>query len=579
MDARVVGEILVRRGALPADRLDEVLKLCEERGSKVQDVILVARIAPERDVLIALAAETGLDLVERLAVETVPVDLIGKVPINFAKQNRLVPIGYEDGSVRVAVSDPLDTFALDDLRVMLGCPIVAVVAPTETIVDAINKLYERQEEQLSDIEKDTEQEELQDLLDLTDEAPIIRWVNSLFYAAVKQRASDIHIESTEKEVVVRYRIDGVLKEEKHANRSYMANIIARIKIMSGLNIAEKRLPQDGRIGLRIAGKTIDVRVSTIPTSHGERVVLRLLNKEMFLRDVSELGFSAMDLSLIDSLIRRPHGILLVTGPTGSGKSTSLYGFLQRINTPEKNILTIEDPVEYDLKGISQTAVNPKIHLTFASGLRSFLRQDPDVIMVGEIRDAETAEIAIHASLTGHLVFSTIHTNDAPGAVTRLVEMKIEPFLVSSSLLAVLAQRLVRVLCPHCREPYRPTPAHLAEIGLDPDTVGRRAQRAAQAGPRPVWVPDVSRPVFYRPKGCEECLGTGYRGRTGIYELLLVSDAIQQLILKNADSNALRRQAIDEGMDTLRDDGARKVLEGATSLEEILKVAAEGTATG
>jgi general secretion pathway protein E len=365
----------------------------------------------------------------------------------------------------------------------------------------------------------------------------------------------------------------------------MSSIIARVKIMAGLNIAEKRLPQDGRISLKIAGKSIDVRVSTIPTSRGfERIVMRLLHKTNVLLDLPDLGFSARDYGLMDGLIRKPDGIILVTGPTGSGKTTTLYACLNRINTPNLNILTAEDPVEYEIGGIHQVHVHPKIGLTFASSLRAFLRQDPDVIMVGEIRDKETAEIAIHASLTGHLVLSTIHTNDAAGAVTRLVEMEIEAFLVRSSVIGILAQRLVRVLCTECREPYTPSDFELRQLGLDPERAAWRMTR--RLSPRYVaqgvdYVPvGTERPgsfTFYRAKGCAACLQTGYTGRRGIYELMMIDDAVGALILKSSDAQSIKRAAIDQGMDTLRDDGARKVILGLTTVEEVLAATQEDVA--
>jgi general secretion pathway protein E len=372
---------------------------------------------------------------------------------------------------------------------------------------------------------------------------------------------------------------------KKANKQFMSSIIARVKIMAGLNIAEKRLPQDGRISLKIAGKSIDVRVSTIPTSRGfERIVMRLLHKTNVLLDLPDLGFSARDYGLMDGLIRKPDGIILVTGPTGSGKTTTLYACLNRINTPNLNILTAEDPVEYEIGGIHQVHVHPKIGLTFASSLRAFLRQDPDVIMVGEIRDKETAEIAIHASLTGHLVLSTIHTNDAAGAVTRLVEMEIEAFLVRSSVIGILAQRLVRVLCNECREPYTPSDFELRQLGLDPERAAWRMTR--RLSPRYVaqgvdYVPvGTERPgsfTFYRAKGCAACLQTGYTGRRGIYELMMIDDAVGALILKSSDAQSIKRAAIDQGMDTLRDDGARKVILGLTTVEEVLAATQEDVA--
>jgi general secretion pathway protein E len=382
-------------------------------------------------------------------------------------------------------------------------------------------------------------------------------VNSLLFRAAKERASDIHIEPMERELLVRFRIDGVLQEIIKPPKRYQNSIVSRVKVMGQLNIAEKRLPQDGRIRIKLAGRDIDIRLSTIPCTFGERIVMRLLDKNTTLLDLTDIGMGVDTMRGMDQVIRRSHGIILVTGPTGSGKTTTLYAALSRINTPDLNILTVEDPVEYQLRGISQMAINPKIGLSFAAGLRSFLRQDPDVIMVGEIRDRETAEIAIQASLTGHLVFSTVHTNDAASAITRLVDMGVEPFLVASSLMAVMAQRLVRRVCPHCREAYRPTAEELKEVALTPEAVAR-----------------AGNPTIYRARGCDACGGTGYRGRTGIYELLLVDDDIRQLTLKNVDSSTIKRTGVQKGMLTLLDDGARKVLAGETTLAEVLSVTQE-----
>ncbi len=400
-------------------------------------------------------------------------------------------------------------------------------------------------------------EEAQDLLDSGDEAPIIRLVNSLLFRAAKERASDIHIEPMDRELAVRFRIDGVLRNVIKPPKRYQNSIISRVKIMAQLNIAEKRLPQDGRIRIKLAGRDIDIRVSTIPTVHGERIVMRLLDKGATLLDLADIGMGEQILKSVDDIIHRSHGIVLVTGPTGSGKTTTLYAALSRINTPDVNILTVEDPVEYQLKGINQMPINPKIGLTFASGLRTFLRQDPDIIMVGEIRDKETAEIAIQASLTGHLVFSTVHTNDSAGAVTRLVEMGIEPFLVASSLTGVLAQRLVRRVCKECREQYRPSDEEIAKLGLSRD------RYRAMGGE-----------LAYRAKGCNACNKNGYRGRMGIYEFLLIDDDVRQLVLKNVDSGSIKQKAVSKGMLTLLDDGARKVAMGDTTIAEVLSVTQE-----
>ncbi|HEY8370360.1 MAG TPA: type II secretion system ATPase GspE, partial [Thermodesulfobacteriota bacterium] len=378
--------------------------------------------------------------------------------------------------------------------------------------------------------------------------------NSLLFQAVKARASDIHVEPYERELVVRFRIDGVLYNVLNPPKRFQSSILSRIKVMGGLNIAEKRLPQDGRIRIKIAGKDVDIRLSVVPTAFGERAVMRLLDKGSHILDLADIGLAEDHLDKLARLIKRPNGIILVTGPTGSGKTTTLYAALSRINSPDKNIITVEDPIEYQIRGIGQIQVNPKIDLTFANGLRSILRQDPDVIMVGEIRDTETAEIAIQASLTGHLVFSTLHTNDAPGAVTRLIDMGIEPFLVSSSVIAIMAQRLVRHVCTACREFYMPTEAELVDLGLDPSRVPAQG--------------------FARGRGCEACMRTGYRGRSGIYELMLVDSGVRDLVMKNADAATIRNYAISKGMRTLREDGIRKLLAGQTTVEEVLRVTQE-----
>ena len=592
-----VGEILVRRGALSQDALAQALVAADERGASLRSVLEATRAVDALSLVRALADEVGMRCIERIDTEGVPEDLIDRVPINFARQHHVLPIGERDDYVLVAVGDPLDPAPLDDLRALLGRPVEAVAAPAEAIDDAINRVYERKDETaLADSDGGEQIDELQDLIDMTDEAPVIRWVNNLFYSAVRERASDIHIEPTDREVIVRYRIDGRLFPRKKANRGFLASIVSRVKIEAGLNIAEKRLPQDRRITKKIAGKVVDVRVSTIPTARGERIVMRLLDKEKVKLDLTDLGFARAQLDVWERLIRRPNGILFVTGPTGSGKTTTLYGSLNQINTPEKNILTVEDPVEYELEGIGQMQIQPKIGLTFAAGLRSFLRQDPDVIMGGEIRDHETADIAIHASLTGHLVLSTLHTNDAPMAVIRLVDMGIKPFQISSSVMAILAQRLVRRLCPFCRVPYVPKDADLRELGLDDEDMTeklealKRVAATTVIGNREIGedlsLPDLaydelepdatqvfapSRGVhFYRPGACEECSQTGYRGRIGIYELLVVDEAIRRAILNGSDAKTMQRIAQQSGgMRILREDGARQVLAGVTSVEEVL----------
>jgi len=581
-EQRYIGEILVRRGALEPDKLEGALETAANRSIDLTD-FLVATHAVEEDKLVrALADEVGMEFLEKISTDVIPEELIDAVPINFARQNRVLPLTQSDDSVRVAVANPLDPFPIDDLRILLGKTITPVAASEETIDDAINRVYERKDETALAEDKEGEEiEELRDLIDMTDEAPVIRWVNNLFYTAVKERASDIHIEPTEDKVIVRYRVDGRLIPRKEANRGFLSSIVSRVKIEAGLNIAEKRLPQDGRITKKIAGKVIDVRVSTIPTAKGERVVMRLLDKEQILLNLIDLGFARRELDQLEHLIGRPNGIILVTGPTGSGKTTTLYACLNKINTPEKNILTAEDPVEYELRGIGQMQVQPKIGLTFASGMRSFLRQDPDVIMVGEVRDHETAEIAIHASLTGHLVLSTLHTNDAPSAITRLVDMDVQAYQISSSVLAVLAQRLVRKLCEHCKTPYTPTAQDLRELGIDLAKaqeklveLKRLAATTVIGHERPSTLPDPvdassGKLTFYHHAGCDACGNTGYRGRIGIFELMMIDEPVRREILNNSDAKTIQRIAQQQGMRLLREDGARQVVAGISSVEEVL----------
>jgi general secretion pathway protein E len=582
-EQRFLGEVLTRRGVIPADKLESLFAVQRERGVDLLDLVVNTSVADEMAVAKALADEAAVPLVDRIDPAEIATALAIRVPIAFAKTHKLLVVRESELAVQVVCGDPFDTQALDDLRVIFGKPVEAAVGGRDRIEDAINRVYERQAgaEQLESDDSSSEDEAASDILDSDEEAPVIRWVNSLFLQAMKERASDIHIEPEEKEVLVRYRIDGELYVARRAARAFMNSIISRIKIESSLNIAEKRLPQDGRITKKIAGKSFDIRVSTIPTSRGyERIVMRLLNKSSVLLDLPDLGFSPREYALMDGLIRRPDGIILVTGPTGSGKTTTLYACINRINQPNLNILTAEDPVEYEIQGIHQVHVQPKIGLTFASALRAFLRQDPDIVMVGEIRDHDTLEIAINASLTGHLVLSTIHTNDAAGAVTRTIDMGAEPFLLRSSVIGILAQRLVRVLCPNCKYTYLAEDFELEELGLTPERMRFRAARrnnpASRYFPRNVSGGDLfeefditRRPMFSKAKGCNQCSSTGFIGRKGIYELLLVDDAVGPLILRKADAQAIKRAAQDMGMDTLRDDGARKVLAGMTTVEEVL----------
>ena len=564
-----LGDLLVRKNLVTEKIVNEALEAQKERGGRLGEILVGQRSITEQQLLETLGEQLGFGFRAKIQHQTIPDELINRVPINFAKQFKVLPLERTpESTVIVAAADPLAIGAIDDLAVLLDAPIEVQLATSQSIIEAINFTYDRgtahaaaameemQDEDMAGFAHDVE--EAIDLLDSEDEAPIIKLVNSLISQSVKEHASDIHIEPTEKDIAVRFRIDGILYEKIRPPKKLHAPIVSRIKVQAGLNIAEKRLPQDGRIRIKIAGKDIDIRVATVPTTYGERITMRLLDRSSILLNLTDLGFSPDNYGTMNGLINRSHGIILVTGPTGSGKTTSLYAALASINSPDLNILTVEDPVEYQLDGISQTAVNPKINLTFAGGLRSFLRHDPDVIMVGEIRDLETAEIAIQAALTGHLVLSTIHTNDAPGAITRLVDMGVEPFLVASSIIGILAQRLIRTLCPNCKESYAATEEEVKELGLSKDVVGPH-------------------PTFWRGKGCPDCLQTGYKGRTGIYELMVPSDDIRQLILQNVDSNSIKKKAMQQGMRTLREDGARKVLAGLTSSAEVLRGTAEDAA--
>ena len=511
----------------------------------------------------ALAEQLGYRFQEGLPEPVLPLPLVrgelDRIAGMWGREALCVPIAVQDGRVLVATADPRNITALQQVELCFGLPLEVIVTPAEDIFLAITQIRTAlMHDRSSTLEgTNTGFDELDAPLriDVTDsedaDAPIIRYVNSIIFRAAQRRASDIHIEPYEDRYKVRFRIDGVLYEVDQEDRSTYPSVVSRMKVMAGLNIAEKRLPQDGRIGIGIAGRDVDIRVSTIPTQFGERIVLRLLEKTGKVLNLEELGIEGELLATVERLIAKPNGIILVTGPTGSGKTTTLYSCLSRINTPDLNILTVEDPVEYQLDGIGQMQVNPKIEFTFASGLRAILRQDPDIVMVGEIRDAETAQVAIQASLTGHLVLSTLHTNDAAGAVTRLLDMGVEAFLVSSSVLAVMAQRLVRRLCTACREPYEITQQEIRELAVPEELLRGK--------------------TVYRPgtKPCPVCQDTRYFERTGIHELLLIDDVVRSLILQRADSNSIKAAAIKRGFRTLRMDGADKVLRGVTSVEEVL----------
>ncbi|MBP1725188.1 MAG: ral secretory pathway protein [Deltaproteobacteria bacterium] len=557
-----LGTILIEQGRITREILEEALTAQREKGERLGDILVQQKRISESELMAALAAQLDLEVMTHISDEHLRLELVEQLPIHYLKKNLIFPFQPEDGTLRVAMNDPLRLEVLDDLRILYGKEqIVPVLVPAKEIVSAINRTYGQAngeaEQIIQDLDQEegnplfTELEEGEDLLDETSDAPIIKLVNHLFSQAVKSRASDIHIEPYQQNLQVRFRLDGVLYNILSLPRRLHAAVVSRIKVMARLNIAEKRLPQDGRIDLKIGERLVDVRVSCLPTAFGERVVLRLLEKSGKLLSLQEIGLSTEALTETKRLLRISHGIVLVTGPTGSGKTTTLYSALSHINSPDKNILTIEDPIEYQIDGIGQMQVNPKINLTFANGLRSMVRQDPDVILVGEIRDLETAEIAIQAALTGHLVFSTLHTNDAASAVTRLIDMGIEPFLVSSAVEAIVAQRLIRLVCQRCREAYQPDEAELAELGLKPNS--RRSMR------------------IFRAKGCQACLETGYRDRTGIYEFLRMTEGIKSLVLKTSDANQIKQAAVAQGMKTLRDDGIRKVVEGRTTISEVLRI--------
>ena len=504
------------------------------------------------------AAGGGFHRIKEIRDEYVDPAILEKVSLSYVKKNMVMPLRVKDGHLLVALAGPRGMFTVNELERITGFPVKPVFADEKEITDAINRFFDRLSGSAQEVIDglgvnidaiSTAWEEPTDLVDLADEAPIIKLLNSLLFKAVKDRASDIHIEPYEKEVEVRFRIDGVLYPVLTPPKSIQEALSSRVKIMAGLDIAEKRLPQDGKIRLLVAGKDVYVRVSVIPTSFGERIVLRILDRKSEIIKLERLGLNPSQVSAIEGLLARNSGIILVTGPTGSGKTTTLYSAIGSINSTVRNIITIEDPVEYQLKGIGQVHVNPKIGLTFAHGLRSILRQDPDVIMIGEIRDRETAEIAIQASLTGHLVLSTLHTNDTASAVTRLVDMGIEPFLVASSISGILAQRLVRLLCPECKRSYSPAPEEVKLFRTPPSRL-------------------------YAAAGCEKCFDTGYYGRSGIFEFLIPGSEMRPMILKNQDADTLKRYALSRGMKTMAEDGLEKAALGITSLDEVLRVTRE-----
>jgi general secretion pathway protein E len=557
-----IRELLVHSGRINEEILPPPEKLLNGSFENLGRQLVQEGVISEEDLLEILSNELNIPLVSLKDVRPGELVMVDNLSEKFMRHGRFVPLSVTDGTLLIAISDPFDVYALDAIHQVTGYRVEVRLAKESEILDLIDKAFSADatsmERIIEDIGKDDRQElgleddsDVDHLKDMASEAPVIRLVNLLISRAIEVKASDIHFEPFEGSFTVRYRIDGILHDVESPPRRLQAAVISRIKIMSKLNIAERRLPQDGRIKLRVLGKEVDFRVSTIPTLFGESVVLRILDRESVVLDLAKLGFPPDTLKPFRDFIARPYGIILVTGPTGSGKTTTLYGSLSEINSPDKKIITVEDPIEYQLKGINQIQVKPAIGLTFASALRSILRQDPDVVMIGEIRDAETAEIAIHSALTGHLVFSTLHTNDAAGAVTRLLEMGMENYLISSSLIGVLAQRLVRVVCSHCGRPHSPDTETLKEMGVD--------------------VADVANAKIMEGAGCEKCASTGYKGRTGIYELLPVTDEIRELILARADANAIKERGRRLGMKTLREAGWTKAREGTTTISELIRV--------
>ncbi|MEW6740390.1 MAG: type II secretion system ATPase GspE [Nitrospirota bacterium] len=532
-----LGKMLLHSGLIGEDKLEVALKEQQVSRRRIGETLADLGFVSMEDMLRALSFQLGIKYLPFSEFTGVIHD--GSYPsIKFMKQYKVVPLGKDNGAIRIVMSDPLDTYALNALRLFFNNDLEVYLGSERDITEAIEQyfgnstqmtsLMESMREEQDDVDAGM-QEDVHHLRDIAHEAPVINLVNMFITKAVESRASDIHIEPFENRFKVRYRVDGVLIEAQSLPKRLQSAVISRVKIMSRLNIAERRLPQDGRIKLRVSGREVDLRVSTLPTLYGESVVMRILDRGSTLIDLEELGFTEGTFNEYERLIAMPYGMILVTGPTGSGKTTTLYASLSRINSSDRKIITIEDPIEYEIEGINQIQVKPKIGLTFANGLRHIVRQDPDIIMVGEIRDRETAEIAIHAALTGHLVFSTLHTNDAPGAVTRLLDMGIEGFLVASSLVGVLAQRLVRVICPGCKEECK------------------------------------------EGEGCEKCRRTGYMGRTGVFELMVMNEEIRQLILDKASADIIRQKAISQGMLTLRECGWQKVREGITTVKEVLRV--------
>jgi general secretion pathway protein E len=551
-----------KTGFVPASELENWLRQNEDDPRPLDEVLLGNPAFTEDAVLRLIADSLEVEFIEELDPKQVPKDFVNKVNAVYAQQHFI--IGYqsdEDEMMTVITGHPFDIDALDSVSRMIGVPLEQKISTKANITAAIDVAYEQKDSVVEEVAEELDSQNINqlmdeaassdDLLDVVNRPPVIRLVNDIFFRALQMRASDIHIHPFESKIQVRYRVDGILYDALSLNRNILPLVISRIKVMAGMDIAERRMPQDGRTSVRMGQREIDLRVSTVPTSFGERCVLRILDKSAGIFKLEELGMWPDDLEIFDRILHRSHGVIFVTGPTGSGKSTTLYASLNRLNSTEKNIMTVENPIEYQLEGISQMQVSEKKGITFITALRHILRQDPDIIMVGEVRDQETSRMAIQSSLTGHLVFSTVHTNDSAGTVSRLIDLGVEPYLVSSSLIAVLAQRLVRRICPYCKKETVPTERELFEMGTTQS--------------------DMADSTFYVGQGCEKCFNTGYRGRIGIYELMLMRDELRDLINAQESAGVIKRKALELGLKTLRMDGLRKVKSGQTTISEVLRV--------
>ena len=568
MQGQQISDILVRSGLVTEDQMQGALDKQRQLKSQEQigDLLVSMGLIREQDRVRALGEQWGVAFVDLAGLEDIPHDVVSCISQDLARRYKVIPVSVEGKRLTLAMKNPLDIFAIDEIRLMTAKDVEPVIAVEEEIILAISKFYktgtrEAVEGVLKDFEdgvtledyRGDEDMSIEELKELSEEAPVVRLANMIISRGIAEKCSDIHIEPAKDCLKVRYRIDGILQDGLIIPKKAQASLASRIKIMAEMDIAEKRAPQDGRISAIIENRPYDFRVSTLPAVFGEKIVMRVLDKSNISVGLHKLGLLPHTFDMFESMIMRTYGILLVTGPTGSGKSTTLYSVLSKVNSGEKNILTIEDPVEYELGGITQVGVNVKAGMTFASGLRTMLRQDPDIIMVGEMRDQETSMIAIEAALTGHLVLSTLHTNDAPGAVARLMDMGVEPFLIASATIGVLAQRLLRKVCEKCKQPYEPPKDAIKRLGMNLDDL------------------DKSKVTFFRGRGCDTCKGTGYKGRIGCYELMPVTDKVRELILAHGSAYAIREAAIEVGMKSLKDDAMEKILLGVTTLEESLRV--------